>query len=68
MDMTIACLALGMGDIDGHLIEYVVEGILNLLNDHLKYEYGDWDEFIEDVQNVPSTKLKRGREDLTKHS
>jgi hypothetical protein len=62
----IARLALGMGDTEGFLIEYVMEGIPNLLKDHLKCEYRDWDDFIEDVQSVPSIKLKRGREDLTK--
>ncbi|KAG1835436.1 hypothetical protein EV424DRAFT_1340551 [Suillus variegatus] len=59
-------LALGMGDTEGYLIEYVIEGIPNLLKDHLKCEYADWDEFLEDVQSVSSIKLKRGREDLNK--
>ncbi|KAG2141360.1 hypothetical protein DEU56DRAFT_911467 [Suillus clintonianus] len=59
-------LALGMGDVEGHLIEYVLEGIPNLLKDHLKCDYKNWDEFIEDVQTVPSVKIKRGREDLDK--
>ncbi|KAG1821263.1 hypothetical protein EV424DRAFT_1347018 [Suillus variegatus] len=59
-------LALGMGDTEGYLIEYVIEGIPNLLKDHLKCEYADWDEFLEDVQSISSIKLKRGREDLNK--
>jgi len=59
-------LALGMGDTDGHLIEYAIEGIPNLLKDHLKCDYSSWDEFVEDVQSVPSVKIKRGREDLDK--
>lgn len=59
-------LALGMGDMEGYLIEYVIEAILNLLKDYLKCEYADWDEFVEDVQSVSSVKLKRGREDLDK--
>ncbi|KAG1889419.1 hypothetical protein F4604DRAFT_1674070 [Suillus subluteus] len=62
----VSCLALGMGDTTGHLIEYVVEGIPNLLKDHLKCKYEDWDEFIDDVQGIPSVKLKRGREELDK--
>jgi hypothetical protein len=59
-------LALGMGDTNGHLIEYVVEGIPDLLKDHLKCDYDSWDDFIDDVQSVSSVKLKRGREDLDK--
>ncbi|KAG1818249.1 hypothetical protein EV424DRAFT_1540191 [Suillus variegatus] len=59
-------LALGMGDTAGHLIEYMLEGIPDLLKDHLKCDYDSWDDFIEDVQRVPSVKLKRGREDLDK--
>ncbi|KAG2034213.1 hypothetical protein BDR03DRAFT_984557 [Suillus americanus] len=59
-------LALGMGDTTRHLIEYVVEGIPNLLKDHLRCEYEDWDEFVDDVQGVPSVKLKRGHEELDK--
>ncbi|KAG1770130.1 hypothetical protein EV702DRAFT_1049455 [Suillus placidus] len=59
-------LAMGMGDIEGHLIEYVIKGIPNLLKDHLKCDYNSWDEFVEDVQSVPSVKIKRGRKDLDK--
>ncbi|KAG1768909.1 hypothetical protein EV702DRAFT_1203113 [Suillus placidus] len=62
----VSCLAMGMGDIEGHLIEYVIEGIPNLLKDHLKCDYNSWDEFVEDVQSVPSVKIKRGCEDLDK--
>ncbi|KAG2033712.1 hypothetical protein BDR03DRAFT_984882 [Suillus americanus] len=50
----------------GHLIEYMVEGMPNLLKDHLRREYEDWDEFVDDVQGVPSVKLKRGHEELDK--
>ncbi|KAG1880059.1 hypothetical protein F4604DRAFT_1679179 [Suillus subluteus] len=59
-------LALGMRDMEGYLIEYIIEGVPNLLKDYLKCEYADWDEFLEDVQSVSSIKLKRGREDLNK--
>ncbi|KAG1871824.1 hypothetical protein DFJ58DRAFT_837139 [Suillus subalutaceus] len=62
----VSCLSLGMGDTEGYLIEYVIKGVPNLLKDHLKCEYADWDEFLEDVQSVSSVKLKRGREDLNK--
>ncbi|KAG0702618.1 hypothetical protein DFH29DRAFT_875013 [Suillus ampliporus] len=32
-------------------LEYVIEGIPNLLKDHLKCKYSDWDELVEDVQS-----------------
>lgn len=56
----VSCLALGMGDIEGYLIEYIIKGVPYLLKDHLKCEYADWEEFLEDVQSVSSIKLKRG--------
>jgi len=59
-------LALGMGDVDGAMIEYALEGILDLLKDHLKCIYNSWDEFVEDIQDVPNIKLKRGHENLDK--
>ena len=34
----------------------------NVLNDHLKCNYNS----VEDIQNGPSTKLERGRENLDK--
>jgi hypothetical protein len=64
--INISRLALGMGDVDGAMIEYALESIPNLLKDHLKCTYNTWDEFVEDIQNVPNVKLKRGREDLNK--
>ncbi|KAG1824887.1 uncharacterized protein BJ212DRAFT_1295945 [Suillus subaureus] len=62
----VSWLALGMGDTAGHLIEYVVKGIPNLLKDYLKCKYEDWDEFTNDVQSIPSVKLKRGCKELDK--
>jgi hypothetical protein len=55
-----------MGDVDGAMIEYALEGIPNLLKDHLKCMYNTWDEFIEDIQNVPNVKLKHRCKDLNK--
>ncbi|KAG1810940.1 uncharacterized protein BJ212DRAFT_1484068 [Suillus subaureus] len=37
--LNISCLAMGMGDVDGTMIEYALEGILDLLKDHLKCVY-----------------------------
>jgi hypothetical protein len=42
-------LALGMGDFKGDLIEDALEGIPNLLKDHLTGMYSIWDQFIKDV-------------------
>jgi len=56
--VNVSRLALGMGDVEGAMIEYVLEGILDLLKDHLKCVYNMWDEFVEDVQDVPNIKLK----------
>ncbi|KAG2035646.1 hypothetical protein BDR03DRAFT_983494 [Suillus americanus] len=64
--INISWLALGMGDIDGAMIEYALEGIPNLLKDHLKCTYNTWEEFVEDIQNVPNVKLKHRQEDLDK--
>jgi hypothetical protein len=58
--INISQLALGMGDVDGAMIEYALEGIPNLLEDHLKCMYSTWDEFVEDIQNVLNIKIKRG--------
>jgi hypothetical protein len=55
-----------MGDVDGTMIEYVLEGIPDLLKDHLKCIYNSWDEFVEDIQDVLNVKLKRGHENLDK--
>lgn len=55
-------LALGMGDLKGDLIEDALEGIPDLLKDHLTGTYSTWDQFIEDVRRVPSIKLQRSRE------
>jgi hypothetical protein len=59
-------LALGMGDVDGAMIEYALESIPDLLKDHLKCVYNSWDEFVEDIQDVLNVKLKRGRKNLDK--
>ncbi|KAF9232043.1 hypothetical protein BU15DRAFT_81671 [Melanogaster broomeanus] len=59
-------LALSMGDTTGYLIEYAVEGIPNLLKDHLTCHYTTWDELVDDIRGVPIVKLKRGREELEK--
>jgi hypothetical protein len=64
--INISQLALGMGNVDGAMIEYALEGIPNLLKDHLKCMYSTWDEFVEDIQNVPNIKIKHGQEDLNK--
>ncbi|KAG1788456.1 uncharacterized protein HD556DRAFT_1403608 [Suillus plorans] len=60
----ISQLALGMGDLKGDLIEDVLEGIPDLLKDHLTCSYSTWDEFVEDVLRVPSIKLQRSCEKL----
>jgi hypothetical protein len=64
--LNVSRLALGMGDVDGAMIEYALESIPDLLKDHLKCVYNSWDEFVEDIQDVPNVKLKRGRENLDK--
>jgi len=65
--INISKLALGMGDVNGTLIEYTLEGILNILKDHLECAYTTWEEFIEDIQRVPNVKLKHSIEDLEKN-
>jgi hypothetical protein len=57
-------LALGMGDLKGDLIEDVLNGIPDLLKDHLTGTYSTWDQFIKDVQRVSSIKLQRSRKKL----
>ncbi|KAG1818236.1 hypothetical protein EV424DRAFT_1540174 [Suillus variegatus] len=65
--INISKLALGMGDVNGAMIEYALEGIPNVLKDHLECAYTTWEEFVEDIQKVPNVKLKRSREDLEKN-
>ncbi|KAG1834276.1 hypothetical protein EV424DRAFT_1532530 [Suillus variegatus] len=60
-------LALGMGDVNGAMIEYALEGIPNILKHHLECAYTTWEEFVEDIQKVPNVKLKHSREDLEKN-
>ncbi|KAG1795829.1 hypothetical protein EV424DRAFT_1353400 [Suillus variegatus] len=57
-------IAMGMGDSAGLLVEYAVEGIPNVLKDHLTCSYSSWQEFLQDVESVPAVKLKRAKEDL----
>jgi len=59
-------LALGMGDVAGFLIESALENVPNMLKDHLTCDYSTWQEFVDDVENVPAVKLKRAREELDK--
>jgi hypothetical protein len=56
--ISISRLAMGMGDVEGAMIEYVIESIPDLLKDHLTCAYNTWDELIEDIQDVPIVKLK----------
>ncbi|KAG1798162.1 uncharacterized protein HD556DRAFT_1232622, partial [Suillus plorans] len=65
--INVSKLALGMGDVNGAMIEYTLEGIPNVLKDHLECAYTTWEEFVEDIQKVPNVKLKRSREDLEKN-
>ena len=55
-----------MGDCKGFLIEYVLEGIPNILKDHLTCQYDTWDEFRDDIRSVPMKKIKCGKETIAK--
>lgn len=57
-------IPMGMSDSAGLLVEYAVEGIPNVLKDHLTCSYSSWQEFLQDVESVPAIKLKRAKEDL----
>ncbi|KIJ05586.1 hypothetical protein PAXINDRAFT_158994 [Paxillus involutus ATCC 200175] len=48
-------LALSMGDVEGMLIEYAIEGIPTVLKEHLTGEYDTWEEFLEGVRATPTT-------------
>jgi hypothetical protein len=57
-------ITMGMGDSTGLLVEYMLEGIPNILKDHMMCSYSLWQEFLQDVESVPAIKLKRAKEDL----
>ncbi|KAG2059590.1 hypothetical protein BDR06DRAFT_967643 [Suillus hirtellus] len=57
-------ITIGMGDSIGLLVEYVLEGIPNILKDHMTCSYSLWQEFLQDIESVPAIKLKRAKEDL----
>ncbi|KAG2739342.1 hypothetical protein P692DRAFT_20756633 [Suillus brevipes Sb2] len=58
-------IAMGMGDSTGSLVEYALEGIPNVLKDHMTCSYASWQEFLQDIESVPAIKLKRAKEDLS---
>ncbi|KAG2120449.1 uncharacterized protein F5147DRAFT_646953 [Suillus discolor] len=57
-------ITMGMGDSTGLLVEYALEGIPNVLKDHMTCSYASWQEFLQNVESVPAVKLKRAKEDL----
>jgi hypothetical protein len=57
-------IAMGIGDSTGLLVEYMLEGIPNILKDHMTCSYSLWQEFLQDIESVPAIKLKRAKEDL----
>ena len=59
-------MAINMGNCKDFLIEYVLEGILNILKDHLTCRYDTWDEFRDDIHSVPMNKIKCGKETIAK--
>ena len=62
----VAKMAVNMGDRKGFLIDYVLEGIPNVLKDHLTCRYDTWEEFRSDIRSVPMNKIKRGKETIAK--
>jgi hypothetical protein len=60
-------LALSMGDVEGMLIEYAIEGIPTVLKEHLTGEYDTWEEFLEGVRSVPKGKLSTGRQRIAEN-
>ena len=63
--MEVAKIAINMGDCKGFLIEHVLEGIPNILKDHLTCQYDTWDEFHDDICSVLMNKIKHGKEMIT---
>ena len=59
-------MVINMGDRKGFLIEYILEGILNILKDHLTCQYDTWDEFRDDIFSMPMNKIKHGKEMIVK--
>ncbi|KAI5995000.1 hypothetical protein EDD15DRAFT_2365904 [Pisolithus albus] len=55
-------IALSMGDVEGKLVEYVVEEAPTVLRNELEDEYEGWDEFIEAVRKAKVKKMLRNRE------
>ena len=62
----VAKIAINMGDYKGFLIEYILEGIPNILKDHLTCQYDTWDEFCDNIHSVPMNKIKHGKEMIAK--
>ena len=60
----VAKAAITMGDTAGFLIECAVDGIPNLLKDHLSCRYDTWEEFKKDIRGVTPHRIKRGKEKL----
>ncbi|KAG0692762.1 hypothetical protein DFH29DRAFT_1008168 [Suillus ampliporus] len=65
--MKVMRLAMGMGDNAGLLIECALEGIPNMLKDHMMCSYSSWQELLDGMENVPAIKLKRARKELNKN-
>jgi hypothetical protein len=60
----VAKAAITMGDTAGFLIECAVDGIPNILKDHLSCRYETWEEFKKDIRGVTPHRIKRGKEKL----
>ncbi|KAI6109040.1 hypothetical protein EDD16DRAFT_1711553 [Pisolithus croceorrhizus] len=55
-------LAMNMGDMEGKLIECVIEEMPTILRNELDDEYEGWDEFMEVVRKAKVKKMLRDRE------
>ena len=60
----VAKAAITMGDTGGFLIDCAVDGILNLLKDHLACRYNTWEEFKKDIRGITPHRIKQGKERL----
>ena len=60
----VAKAATTMGDTAGFLIDCAVDGIPNLLKDHLSCRYDTWEEFKKDIRGVTPHRIKQGKEKL----
>ena len=64
--MEVAKMVINMSDHKGFLIEYILEGIPNILKDHLTCQYDTWDEFHDDICSVLMNKIQCGKETIAK--